>query len=90
MMSKRTFTIALLAGVLGLSGPAHAQSTDGVIDLAQNSCFARGQAVANQQGATLVSAEPAQQNGRQVCRVVLLIEGQGGERPRREVVFVDP
>lgn len=92
-MIKRTFITAALAGLLvaPFSAPALAAGVgEAGIQVAQASCFARGRAVAAQRGATLVSAEAAQRGGRQVCRVVLLFDGGGGERPRREEVFVDP
>jgi len=75
---------ALMMG-LALAGPVHAGDA---IELASESCFAVGQNLAARQGATLVGAEAAQQNGQTGCRVVLLYQGQGGERPRREEIFV--
>ncbi len=92
-MFKRSFISAVLVAALLAPASAGAQAVaaggDGV-QVAQASCFSRGQAVAARRGATLVSAEAAQRGGRQVCRVVLLYEGGGGERPRREEVIVDP
>lgn len=92
-MIKRTFITAALASLLlaPVSVPALASGfSETGVQVAQASCFARGQAVASQRGATLVSADAVQRGGRQVCRVVLLIDGSDGERPRREEVFVDP
>ena len=75
---------ALLAG-LAMASPAQASEA---IELASDNCFEVGQGVANRQGATLVGAEAAQQDGVAGCRVVLLYEAQGDERPRREEIFV--
>ncbi|MCR9120723.1 MAG: hypothetical protein NXH91_00435 [Phyllobacteriaceae bacterium] len=85
MMFRNALTFGALMIGLALAGPVHAGDT---VELASESCFAIGQNLAARQGATLVGAEAAQQNGRNGCRVVLLYQGQGGERPRREEIFV--
>ncbi|WP_306118122.1 MULTISPECIES: hypothetical protein [unclassified Roseitalea] len=72
------------------AGAAVSNGADGAggLELASDTCFARGEALAVQRGATLVGAELAQEGGRAVCRIVLLVQGGSGERPRREVVVV--
>lgn len=84
-MFRNALTIGMLMTGLALAGPAHAGDA---FEVASESCFAIGQNLAARQGATLVGAEAAQQNGQSGCRVVLLYQGQGGERPRREETFV--
>ena len=52
-------------------------------------CFALGQQIAAENGGTLARASPATQGGRPVCRIVVLLPGKDGERPRR-AEFVVP
>ena len=85
MMLKSTLLIGALAAGLLASAPAFAESQ---VELASDHCFDAGQRLAGQRGATLVGSEAAQQNGVSGCKIVLLFEAQGGERPRREEVFV--
>lgn len=84
-MIKHANMVGVLALGLAYSAPAPAAET---MQLATDNCFQVGQNLAARQGATLVGAEAAQQNGTSGCRVVLLYEAQGGERPRREEIFV--
>lgn len=46
-------------------------------------CYAVGQQVAAQQGGTLAKATAEQRGGQTVCRIVVLVPGRNGERPRR-------
>lgn len=85
MMMTHAFMIGALAAGLVLAGPAIAED---VVELASDNCFEVGQAVAARDGATFVSAEAARQNGVEGCRVVLLYDAHGNERPRREEIFV--
>ena len=84
-MIKHAYMVGALALGLAVSPPAPAAETT---QLAADNCFQVGQDVAARQGATLVGAEAAQRDGASGCRVVLLYEAQGGERPRREEIFV--
>lgn len=59
-----------------------------IIELAADNCFAVGQSYAASQGATLVAAEAATQNGASVCKVVVLMQTGNGGRPKREVVYI--
>lgn len=85
MMTKSTLLIGALMAALAVSAPAFAS---GEVELASDNCFAAGQNLANQRGATLVGAEAAEQDGQSGCKIVLLFEAQGGDHPRREEVFV--
>lgn len=69
-------------GLLGAPGP------DEPLQLAADNCYAVGQQVAARRGAQLASAQAVKQDGQTVCRIVLLIPGQDGQRPRREEVVV--
>ena len=76
--------------------PAHAEDkTDYVADatvsfeLAQNAdCYSVGQNVASQNGGTLSAASEAVQNGENVCRIIVVVPAQNGERPKRLEVIV--
>ncbi len=54
-----------------------------------DTCFTAGQKLAASQGATLVGAEAASQDGKPVCKVIMLVPDASGGRPKREVIFVD-
>ena len=53
---------------------------------AADNCYAVGQQVAAQRGAELASAESV---GGGKCKVVLLVPGSNGQRPKREEIIVD-
>ena len=88
-MHKVTHILGTALILLIISTSAHAarESTNGVL-LAQNNCFAVGQSIARERGVTLVAAEAAVQNGRSVCKIVVLVPATNGERPKREVIYV--
>ncbi|MDZ5698357.1 hypothetical protein SIN08_13965 [Chelativorans sp. M5D2P16] len=46
-------------------------------------CYAIGQRIAAENGGTLAKASTESSGGQTVCRIVVLVPGQGGERPRR-------
>ncbi|WP_367715354.1 hypothetical protein AB2N04_15455 [Nitratireductor sp. GISD-1A_MAKvit] len=52
-------------------------------------CYSVGSRVAEQNGGTLVQATEATEGGRTVCKVVVVIPGNSGERPKR-AEFVVP
>lgn len=94
----RSLRIALLVLGLGAS-QAMALSSPGLdrwpekneagTKVAAADCYSIGQQIANQQGGTLARASSANRGGRQVCVIVVLVPGKGGERPRR-AEFVVP
>ena len=51
-------------------------------------CYAVGQTQAAERGGTLAAANDAVQNGQQVCRIIVVVPGQNGERPRRVETIV--
>ena len=51
-------------------------------------CYAVGDQLAQQNGGTVAKAVPVTQDGQAMCRIVLLIPGAEGERPRREEILV--
>ena len=51
-------------------------------------CYAIGQRVAAQNGGTLSRATQSVQGGKPVCRIVVLVPGKNGERPRRTEITV--
>ena len=91
MMKKTAQIVGVTLGLVlsGLAGPAVGAQANGMMQLASQTCLAKGQQVAASRNATLVGAQEVNRGGRAVCEVVILVQGQGGDRPRREVVFVD-
>ena len=51
-------------------------------------CYAIGEQQAAAQGGTLASANDAVQNGAPVCRVIIVVPGQNGARPKRVEIIV--
>lgn len=51
-------------------------------------CYAIGQQVAAEQGGTLAKASPDTEGGQPVCRIVVLLPGKDGQRPRRAEIVV--
>ena len=51
-------------------------------------CYAIGEQQAAQQGGTLAAASDAVKNGQPVCRVIVVVPGQNGERPKRVEIIV--
>ena len=79
----RTIMAALIALAAFGGGTAHA-GTNGML-LAADNCYAVGQRVAKQRGAQLASAQ-AVSGG---CKIVLIIPGGNGQRPKRVEVVVN-
>jgi hypothetical protein len=61
----------------------------GMVQGGGGNCFAVGQQIAAQNGGQLANASMSVRGGRQVCVIVVLVPGRGGERPRR-AEFVVP
>ncbi len=53
-----------------------------------DNCFEIGQRYARENGASLVAAKEAAENGRAVCELVVLKRAANGQRPKREVVLL--
>jgi hypothetical protein len=85
---SRMIMAALIAFTALGAAPALADSKP--VLLAAENCFAVGQQVAADRGATLASAEAVTKDGQTMCKVVLLIPGESGQRPRREEIVVNP
>lgn len=51
-------------------------------------CFAIGQDKASELGGTLAKAKPDTDGGAPVCRLVIVVPGKDGERPKRVEVTV--
>ncbi|KFB10640.1 hypothetical protein [Nitratireductor basaltis] len=84
--SLTIFAFALTAAVSGLeAAPSQANPLAGEAPLliAQNDCYAIGQRIAGENGGTLAKATPETRGGRTVCRIVIVVPGQDGGRPRR-------
>ena len=82
--------LSLVAGTWFPAGTARAQMRDDApFIVAQGAnCYAIGQRVAAQMGGQLAAATAENQGGQTVCRIVVLVPGGNGERPRRTEVVV--
>jgi hypothetical protein len=77
MKLKRILTSASLAAVILVAAApwiSTAQAED---------CYAIGMRLAADNGGQLARATPAIRDGKQVCRIVILVPGRDGSRPRR-------
>ena len=96
MKTVRTHFIALLTGLLcagqALAIPARPASLEGETRLpvftVQADCFAVGQDKAAEMGGTLAKAKPDEEGGAPVCRLVIVVPGTDGERPKRVEITV--
>lgn len=81
------FGLACLLWGLGASASLASgnRSPQAPILLAQGDadCYAIGQRIAAENGGTLAKASAESRGGQTVCKIVVLVPGQGGERPRR-------
>ena len=96
MKTVRTLTLALLSGLLGIG---HASASTARMALpdsgagfpvitVQADCFAVGQDKAAEMGGTLAKAKPDEEGGAPVCRLVIVVPGEEGERPKRVEITV--
>lgn len=51
-------------------------------------CYAIGEDVAAQNGGTVAKAVPVTQDGQAMCKIVVLVPGKEGERPKRQEFVV--
>ncbi len=92
------FRLAVLALGIGslLAAPLQAAPrVDPVVPVAgqdvvkvQADCYAIGQQVAAENGATLARATASNQGGRPVCVIVIVTPGKDGQRGRRQEIVV--
>ena len=96
---KRTLAAAIASGFIAaaplpaaalpaLAAPAHPDGS-AIVHLAAADCYSIGQQIAAQNGGTLAKASPDSSGGQTVCRIVVLLPGKDGGRPRR-AEFVVP
>lgn len=80
----------LNAASLALAGAPQVQM-EAVVPLYQTvqaDCYALGEDKAAEMGGTLAKATPDTKGGQPVCRVVIVIPGKDGERPKREEILI--
>lgn len=96
MKTVRTLSIAIMSGLLGVS---QASALNARVAISQNEfanpvitiqadCFAVGQDKAAEMGGTLAKAKPDDEGGAPVCRLVIVVPGEEGERPKRVEITV--
>lgn len=94
-MKTLLVTSLALGSLLNAAALAHAGVPQGqmatanpLVQMVQADCFALGEDVAAQKGGTLAKATPDTEGGQPVCRVVIVIPGKDGERPKREEIII--
>ena len=89
-LSALTIAFGILAfGPSAFAGPVKAGADVPVLTVpVEVDCYAVGEQLAQQNGGTVAKAVPVTQDGQAMCRIVLLIPGAEGERPRREEILV--
>ena len=85
MNALTSFGISVLLAVAPATGlPVHKN----LVLVQAADCYAIGEQQAGQLGGTLANANDAVQNGQPVCRVVVVVPGQNGARPKRVEIIV--
>jgi hypothetical protein len=80
-----TFGLSILMS----SAPLMDNAVNSDVVLAQAAdCYTIGEQQASNEGGTLATASDAVRNGQPVCRVIVVIPGQNGERPKRVEIIV--
>jgi hypothetical protein len=89
MKNAHLILTGLLAlGAVSFAAPA-VSGEEAPVLLAQGAdCYAVGQRVAAEMGGQLAAANAENRGGQTVCRIVVLVPGKNGERPRRAEVVV--
>jgi hypothetical protein len=96
MKTVRTLTFVLLSGLLGIGHASAASARMALpeskanlpVITVQADCFAVGQDKAAEMGGTLAKAKPDEEGGAPVCRLVIVVPGAEGERPKRVEITV--
>jgi len=86
-MAATILTNMLAAGAMAVTG-AGALSLPSHVQLASADCNAAANRVVSQTGGQLLSVSASSQNGRTVCRITVLVPGDGNKRPRKMTVTV--
>ena len=87
-----TFALGLTIGSAAIAAPfvtgkPVVDATPLVLNV-EADCFAIGQDKAAELGGTLAKAKPDTDGGAPVCRLVIVVPGKDGERPKRVEVTV--
>ncbi len=87
-----TFALGLTIGSAAFAAPLLAGNpvtpASALVLNVEVDCFALGQDKAAELGGTLAKAKPDMDGGTPVCRLVIVVPGQNGERPKRVEVVV--
>jgi len=88
-MHKLKIFFGVAISILAFAAVANAGQKPGdALLIAADNCFAVGQSMAADRGVALVAAQEAVQNGKKVCKIVVLAPATNGDRPKREIVFI--
>lgn len=84
-MAATFLTNLLAAGAVALTGSLSLPSD---VQLVSADCNAAASRVVSQTGGQLLSVSASNKNGRTVCRITVLVPGDGNKRPRKMTVSV--
>ena len=84
MNALTTFGISILLA----TAPAAGVPAQKFLLVQAADCYAVGEQQAAEQGGTLATAGDAVKNGQPVCRVIVVVPGQNGERAKRVEIIV--
>lgn len=82
---------AILCGAMSAQAgivPAISAVENPLLHSVEADCFAIGEDKAAELGGKLAKAEPDTKGGAPVCRIVVIVPGAEGERPKREEIIV--
>jgi hypothetical protein len=81
-------TIFGLSILMAAAPDADAPTHKNLVLVQAADCYAVGEQQAVQLGGALANASDAVRNGQPVCRVIVVVPGQNGERPKRVEIIV--
>jgi hypothetical protein len=89
-MMKQLLAFAALAfAPSAFAGPVSSGSSENAsaVLMVEADCYAIGDRIAEEQGGTLAKAVPVTVDGQPMCKIVVLVPGAEGERPKRMEFF---
>jgi hypothetical protein len=79
------FVILTASAMIAMGSP---EKTNELRFVQAGDCYAQGELKASEVGGALASADEAVQNGAAVCRIIIVVPAQNGERAKRVELIV--
>ncbi|HET7411765.1 MAG TPA: hypothetical protein VFJ18_03800 [Pararhizobium sp.] len=87
-MAASFLMMSLAAGAIAFGGMG-AAALPSQVELASADCHAAAERVVSRTGGQLLSVSAESVHGRTVCKVTVLVQGNGSKRPRKTTVTVE-